>query len=120
MVNQRVIYAATLGVASGLIGPRDAAADIVSPAAPVLVTQSYSYASFGGGDFVFVTSAGARGCTSGWYIKASDPGYKAVVAEVVTAQAAGLQVTVYGDNSDLWSGSPSGNFCRVQAVGITS
>jgi hypothetical protein len=95
-------------------------AAVVSPPSPVLVSQSYAYASYGGGDFVFTTSAAAPGCESGWYVKASDPGYRAVVATVLTAQAAGTQVTVYGDNSDLWLGSPSGHFCRVQTVGISS
>jgi hypothetical protein len=39
---------------------------------------------------------------------------------VLTAQAVGLQVIVYGDNTDLWSGSPSGQYCRVQTVGLAS
>jgi hypothetical protein len=95
-------------------------AAIVSPAASVTVTQSYAYTNFGGGDFVFSTSAGALGCGNGWYIKASDPGYKATVATVLTAQAGGNYILVYGDNSDIWAGSPSGQYCHVQAVGITS
>jgi hypothetical protein len=97
-----------------------AGATIVAPAAPVTITQSYAYTSYGGGDFVFSTSAGAPGCDSGWYMKATDPGYKAAVSVVLAAQAAGLQVIVYGDNTDLWSGSPSGRYCRIQTVGISS
>ena len=95
-------------------------AAIVSPSASVTITQSYAYTNFDGGDFVFSTSAAAPGCASGWYIKSVDPGYKAAVASVLTAQAAGSFVVVYGDNSDLWVGSPSGQYCHVQAVGITS
>ncbi len=95
-------------------------AAIVSPTASVTVTQSYAYTSFNGGDFVFSTSAAATGCASGWYISSTDPGYKAAVASVLTAQAAGSFVLVYGDNSVLWSGSPSGQYCHVQAVGVTS
>jgi hypothetical protein len=97
-----------------------ACAAIVSPSASVTVTQSYAYTSLNGGDFVFSTSAAATGCASGWYIKSTDPGYKAAVATVLTAQAAGSFVLVYGDNSDLWSGSPSGQYCHIQAVGLTS
>jgi hypothetical protein len=103
---------------SGL--PGMAAADIVSPSAPVSISQTFSYASYGGGDFVFSTTQGATGCESGWYVKASDPGYKSVVATVLAAQSGGSQVIVYGDNSDLWPGSPSGHFCRIQSVGISS
>jgi hypothetical protein len=95
-------------------------AAIVSPSTSVTVTQSYAYTSYNGGDFVFSTSAAAPGCTSGWYISSTDPGYKAAVASVLTAQAAGTYVLIYGDNSVLWSGSPSGQYCHVQAVGVTS
>ncbi len=95
-------------------------AAIVSPSASVTVTQSYAYTGYNGGDFVFSTSASAPGCPNGWYISSTDPGYKAAVASVLTAQAAGSYILVYGDNSVLWSGSPSGQYCHVQAVGLTS
>ena len=97
-----------------------ATAAIVSPGAAVTVTTSYAYTSFDGGDFVFSTSATATGCGSGWYISSADAGYKAAVSTVLTAQAAGTFVVVYGDNTQLWPGSPSGKYCHVQAVGISS
>jgi len=97
-----------------------ARATVVTPAAAVTVTQTYAYTNYDGGDFVFSTSDGAPGCGSGWYIKSTDPGFKAAVAAILTAQAGGNYIVVYGDNSDLWSGSPSGTYCRVQAVGIKS
>jgi hypothetical protein len=97
-----------------------ATAAIVSPAAAVTVTASWAYTSYDGGDFVFSTSATATGCGSGWYISSADPGYKAAVSTVLTAQASGSFVVVYGDNSLIWPGSPTGKYCRVQAVGISS
>jgi hypothetical protein len=93
---------------------------VVSPGASVTITQSYTYTTYGGGDFVFSTSVGAPGCGSGWYIKATDPGYRSAVAAVLTAQAGGNFVQVYGDNADLWSGSPSGQFCRLQTIGVST
>jgi hypothetical protein len=96
-----------------------ATAAIVSPPAAVSVTFSYAYTNYNGGDFVFSTSATAEGCGSGWYISSADPGYKAAVSTVLTAQAGGNFVIVYGDNAQLWSGS-SGKYCHVQAVGISS
>jgi len=102
------------------LAPVFAAATVVTPGTAVTISQSYAYTNYDGGDFVFSTSSGAPGCGSGWYIKSTDPGYKTAVAVVLTAQAVGLQVLVYGDNSDLWSGSPSGQFCRVQTVGLVS
>jgi hypothetical protein len=104
----------------GLLAAGSVTAAVVSPSASVTVTQSYSYTTYNGGDFVFSTSAAAPGCGAGWYISSSDPGYKAAVASVLTAQAAGNFVLVYGDNAVLWSGSTTGQYCHVQAVGITS
>jgi hypothetical protein len=100
--------------------PVCAAAAIVTTGAEVTITQSYSYTTYDGGDFVFSTSSRAPGCGSGWYIKSTDGGFKAAVAVVLTAQASGLQVLVYGDNSDLWAGSPSGQYCHVHSVGLSS
>src|SRR5712671_3909477 len=94
---------AILAVSACFLAPASATAVVVSPAAPVLITQSFVYANFDGGDLLFSTSVGAPGCGSGWYVKATDPGYKGILASVLTAQAAGLQVIVYGDNADLWA-----------------
>ena|ERR1700686_4674825 len=125
MKNSKIVLTVINGVGvllvcAGILAAGRAAAAVVSPGASVTVTQSYAYTSFDGGDFVFSTSVAATGCGSGWYIKPTDPGYKAAVAAVLTAQAAGSFVSVYGDNSDLWTGSNSGQFCHVQAVGIAS
>ncbi|MGO9514278.1 MAG: hypothetical protein ACLP2F_11645 [Steroidobacteraceae bacterium] len=99
-------------------GPITAA--IVTPTASGTITKSYAYTNYDGGDFVFSTSVTAPGCASGWYIAASDPGFKSTVATVLAAQIGGNYIIVYGDNSDLWSGSPSGEYCHVQTVSITS
>src|SRR5580698_11196318 len=90
-----------------------AGAAVVHPSTSVTVTQSFAYTAFDGGDFVFSTSAGAPGCVTGWWIAAADPGFKSAVAAVLAAQAAGSYIVVYGDTSQLWSGSPSGQYCRV-------
>lgn len=102
------------------LAPGGAGATIVSPGTNVTIVQSYAYTNYDGGDFVFSTSVAAPGCSSGWYVKPTDGGYKAAIAVVLTAQAAGLQIVVYGDNTDLWAGSPSGQYCRVQTVGLSS
>ncbi len=97
-----------------------ATAAIVSPAAAVTVTVSYAYTGYDGGDFVFSTSATATGCGSGWCISSADPGYKGAVSTVLNAQARGNFVVVYGNNTELWAGSPSGQYCHVSAPGINS
>jgi len=97
-----------------------AGAAIVTPGASVTVTNSYAYTAYDGGDFVFSTSGTAAGCASGWWIAAADPGFKSAVAAVLAAQVAGSFILVYGDSGSLWSGSPSGQYCRVKTVGLTS
>jgi hypothetical protein len=116
------LFKAIVAVAVGasVLTPALVSAIAVSTPVPVTITQSYAYASYDGGDFVFSTSAAVSGCASGWYVQPSDPGYKIIVSVVLTAQAAGLQVMVYGDNSQLWSGAPSGQYCHIQTVGISS
>jgi hypothetical protein len=109
-----------LAAFAGVFAFACANAAIVGPGASVTITQSWAYTAFGGGDFVFATSGVATGCGSGWYIKSTDPGYKSAVAAVLTAQAGGNYVQIYGDNSDLWSGSPSGQYCHLQTIGLTS
>jgi hypothetical protein len=109
-----------LAAFSGLFAFTCANAAIVSPGASVTVTQSWAYTAYNGGDFVFSTSAPANGCANGWYISSADPGYKSAVAAVLTAQAGGNYVQIYGDNSVIWSGSPSGQYCHLQTIGITS
>jgi hypothetical protein len=121
MNNSKTLRAAALVAAAvSILAPELATAVVVTPGAAVTITQSYAYTSYGGGDFVFSASTVAPGCDSGWYMKTTDPGCRAPVSVVLAAQAAGLQVVVYGDNADLWSGSPTGRFCRVQTVGISS
>lgn len=114
------MLSAVLAACAVLLASAPASAVVVTPGQPVLITQVYAYASFGGGDFVFSTSIAASGCANGWYVKATDPGYNAIVASVLTSQAVGLQVIVYGDNSDIWPGSTTGQYCRVQTIGPTS
>jgi hypothetical protein len=94
-------------------------AALVTPGAAVTVIQSYAYSNFDGGDFVFTTSTTATGCGAGWYVTPADGGYRAIIAVVLTAQAAGLQVVVYGDNSQLWAGSSS-QYCHAQTVGLST
>jgi hypothetical protein len=122
VMNSNILAAARKGaclvIAMVAGGPINAA--VVAPTASVTITKSFAYTSYDGGDFVFSTSAGAPGCASGWWISASDPGFKSAVATVLAAQIAGSYIIVYGDNSLLWSGSPSGEYCRVQTVGLTS
>jgi hypothetical protein len=116
---KRALWDFVMFAVIGCFCSQQATATVVTPAAAVTVTVSYAYTSYLGGDFVFSTSDNAPGCYSGWYIKSSDPGFKAAVAAVLTAQAAGSYIVVYGDNADIWPGS-GGQYCRVQTVGLKS
>jgi hypothetical protein len=109
-----------LAAFAGVFAFACANATIVNPGASVTVTQTWAYTAYSGGDFVFSTTGITPGCASGWYISSTDPGFKSAVATVLTAQAGGNYVWVYGDNSQIWSGSPSGQYCHLQTIGITS
>jgi len=111
----RVFFAIACAMVSAQLG-----ATVVTPSANGTVTRSFAYTSYNGGDFVFSTTVTAAGCENGWYVSSADPGYKTAVAAVLAAQVAGSYVIVYGDNSQLWSGSPSGKYCHVQTVGLAS
>jgi hypothetical protein len=115
-MTKKLRWVLPLIVACAAVGARAA---IVTPGVAVTVIKSYAYSNFDGGDFVFTTTSAPAGCGSGWYVQPTDGGYRAIIAVVLTAQASGLQVIVYGDDSQLWAGS-SGQYCHVQTIGLSS
>jgi hypothetical protein len=79
----------------------------------------YSYPQYGGGDFVFKTNNSTSGCEDGFYMKQTDPGFKASVAAILSAQAAGKAIEVWGEDSDIWPGS-GGKYCRLYTIAVYS
>jgi hypothetical protein len=76
----------------------------------------FTHAQFGGGDVFFTITAQPSSCPDGFWIKASDPGAKGALAQLLAAYHAKASVTIYAYNDQMWPGS-SGQVCLVQAVG---
>jgi len=79
------------------------------------IQKIYSYTQFGGGDVQVLVTLGATNC-GGFWLKPSDPGFKAALSMLLSAYLAKSQVMIYGLDNDLWPGSPSGTFCHITTV----
>ncbi|MBL8271999.1 hypothetical protein [Steroidobacter sp.] len=50
-----------------------------------MIVKVYSYTQFGGGDIMVEVSTPAAGCTKGFWISATDPGFKVTHVLVLSA-----------------------------------
>ena len=78
----------------------------------------YAYGDFGGGDFTFKLSTQPSGCPDGFWIAKSQPGFSTTVALVLQAKATGDAIYVGGEDTQLWPGSSTGAFCKLNYVGF--
>jgi hypothetical protein len=106
----------TLAISAlSLIAAEGAQATVVSSNGPVQITGMMTYSSSGGGDVLFFISVPITGCPGGVWIRPTDPGFQQSVAAVLSAQIANRPVTVWVENSDIWTGSTE-NYCRLYAI----
>lgn len=93
----------------------DAAVDV--PPSTVLAGSVFSYQTYGGGDVVFQltqTPLPPSECY-GFWLRASDPGFRNNLAILIaTIQAQGA-VGVTADDTTIWSGSSS-KYCLVSSL----
>ena len=77
------------------------------------------YSTFGTSDVVFRQAVSGLSQCFGFWLRASDPGFKTNVAALLTAITAQSLLTVAVDDSPalMWSGSAS-PYCLVAAVGF--
>jgi hypothetical protein len=68
------------------------------------------------GDFTFRVTNPPTGCTGGFWISPSQPGFSRAVAFVMQAKATGEPVFVGADTAELWGGSGP-PWCKVNYVG---
>ena len=81
------------------------------------VIEVYTYPEFGGGDVTFRVNLPIVGCEGGFWIRASDPGFKANVATVLLAYSTKAALRVWAYNDQLWTGSGAPT-CRIQGLGL--
>lgn len=81
------------------------------------IVHFYSYATSGSGDAVVVTTGSLPGCSSGFWLRASDPGFKNVFAQLMSARLTQTPIRVWVYNDELWPSS-TGQFCRIDAIDL--
>ena len=99
-----------LGALVGLAaaGVAQSAVQISSSSA---ITQLVSYTAYGSGDWVFsLASSGLAGCSTGFWVRGTDSGAKATIAQLLAAYHSGTPVVVYADSTVIWPGS-GGSYC---------
>jgi hypothetical protein len=107
-----VFFSAMAFVSSGAC-----AAIIASEASTV--SSIDTYATVGGGDVTFTLSNNSLGtqCPWGFWIRASDPGSKSVLAQITAAHHGGNEVIIWADVDVDWGGAGT-RTCLVYAVRV--
>lgn len=75
------------------------------------ITRLYTYAEFGGGDVMIQVATPPAGC-AGFWLRATDPGFKTVYAALLSAYYAGASLRIGGDDAIPWAGSGS-VYCKI-------
>ena len=86
----------------------EAEATIYNTDASTISTIS-TYTQYGGGDVIvfLANNSLSASCPYGFWIRATDPGAKTTIAQVLAAQAAGTSVRIWADTAVTWSGAGS-------------
>lgn len=76
----------------------------------------YTYPNSGDGDVIFqlYTNSLSSQCT-GFWLRASDPGFKGTLSALLVAKATQAPIFVTVDTSQMWSGSAS-PYCLVYTI----
>jgi hypothetical protein len=96
------------------IGSGAANAAIVS-ADPVSI-EKYTAYGVGSGDLIIWLSGGSLSGCDGVWISASQPGARNLTTTMMLAKAMSKNVSIAADNSTLWTGSSSSNFCSLYLI----
>jgi hypothetical protein len=104
------------GVSAMLLLTSTASAALVGGYTPMRITEVFTYSTFGGGDVMFKTDVIVVGCEGGYWLRATDPGFKVTYAALLAAFSTRSVVRVWAHDDQLWSGSGS-KCCRLDALG---
>jgi hypothetical protein len=80
-----------------------------------IVTHIYTYATFGDGDVGFRVQNPPATCVGFWF-RMTDPGGKAVFAQILAAQQTQQPLRIGAYDDQLWTGSGD-RWCRIASVG---
>lgn len=90
-------------------------ADAYVPTEPTRITRIGAYSEYGGGDIVFSVANPIPGCSGGFWLKKTDPGFQATLNTILSAYHARSSVRVYALPDQLWPGSAAPH-CRLYAI----
>jgi len=81
------------------------------------IVHLYSYSTSGSGDVAVVVTYAPAGCSSGFWLRASDPGFKNVYAQLMSARLTQTPIRIWAYDDQLWPLS-TGQFCRIDAIDL--
>ena len=81
------------------------------------IVHLYSYSTSGNGDVAVVVADPPAGCSSGFWLRSSDPGFKTVYAQLLGARLTQTPIRVWAYDDQLWPDS-TGQFCRIDAIDL--
>jgi hypothetical protein len=81
------------------------------------IAAMYTYTQYGGGDVQILVANPVTGCSGGFWLKATDSGFKTTYALLLSAYHAGNQLRIGGEDADIWTGSGAPH-CRMTYAGI--
>lgn len=80
------------------------------------ITTIYSFSEYGGGDVIINVQVPAATCSSGYWLRMSDPGAKTIYAQLLAAYHTKTRVRIQAHDEQIWAGS-AGLHCRIYVVG---
>ena len=93
-----------------------ATAAVAGHARQITVTGYFVYPEYGGGDVsVTVSEPVATGCEAGFWLRPSDPGFKAAMATIMMAYINKSPVRVWVLDDQIWQGSGA-KFCKLYTL----
>jgi hypothetical protein len=110
----------TSAIALALLSANAFSAVVVAESASITSLTSYSEQGVYDGDIFIVLASNPAGCPGGYWLRHADtPGYRSVVAFLVSAFHANTPVRIsgYNDPSNVWSGNGTVT-CRTDQVSL--
>jgi hypothetical protein len=93
-----------------------ATAAVAGHARPITVTGYFVYPEYGGGDVVVTLSEPvATGCEAGFWLRPSDPGFKAAMATIMMAYINKSPVRIWVLDDQVWPGSAA-KYCKLYTI----
>ena len=78
----------------------------------------FTFSEVGSGDVVIEVQTPLATCQNGFWLRATDPGFKAMYAYALTVHTAKLTIRATAYDDQIWTGS-AGRYCRVYLLGTS-